>query len=73
MIYAPLVITGLHHTLLPVDLQLISDIGGTFLWPIIALSNIAQASAVLAMIYVNRKDEDEKQISIPACISGYLG
>ena len=73
MIYAPLVITGLHHTLLPVDLQLISDIGGTFLWPIIALSNIAQASAVLAMIYVNRKNEDEKQISIPACISGYLG
>lgn len=73
MIYAPLVITGLHHTLLPVDLQLISDIGGTFLWPIVALSNIAQASAVLAMIYVNRKNEDEKQISIPACISGYLG
>ena len=72
-LYAPLVITGLHHTLLPVDLQLISDIGGTFLWPIIALSNIAQASAVLAMIYVNRKNEDEKQISIPACISGYLG
>lgn len=73
MIYAPLVITGLHHTLLPVDLQLVSDIGGTFIWPIIALSNIAQASAVLAMIYVNRKNEDEKQISIPACISGYLG
>lgn len=73
MIYAPLVITGLHHTLLPVDLQLISDIGGTFLWPIVALSNIAQASAVLAMIFVNRKNEEEKQISIPACISGYLG
>ena len=49
-IYAPLVITGLHHMSNAIDLQLIADYGGTMLWPMIALSNIAQGSAVLAMI-----------------------
>lgn len=46
-IYPILVITGLHHTLLPVDLQLIATSGGTYIWPIAALANIAQGSAVL--------------------------
>lgn len=71
--YAPLVITGLHHMTNAIDLQLMSEFGGTNLWPMIALSNIAQGSAVLAMIYLNRKDEAEKQVSIPAAISCYLG
>ena len=72
-IYAPLVITGLHHMTNAIDLQLMSEFGGTNLWPMIALSNIAQGSAVLAMIYINRKNEEEKQVSIPAAISCYLG
>ncbi|MCT2347008.1 PTS system trehalose-specific EIIBC component [Niallia taxi] len=71
--YAPLVITGLHHMTNAIDLQLMSEFNGTNLWPMIALSNIAQGSAVLAMIYINRKDEREKQVSIPATISCYLG
>ena len=71
--YAPLVITGLHHMTNAIDLQLMSELGGTNLWPMIALSNIAQGSAVLAMIYINRKNEEEKQVSIPATISCYLG
>jgi len=71
--YAPLVITGLHHMTNAIDLQLMSEFGGTNLWPMIALSNIAQGSAVLAMIYLNRNDEEEKQVSIPAAISCYLG
>ena len=41
-VYAPLVITGLHHMSNAIDLQLIADFGGTMLWPMIALSNIAQ-------------------------------
>lgn len=71
--YAPLVITGLHHMTNAIDLQLMSELGGTNLWPMIALSNIAQGSAVLAMIYLNKNDEEEKQVSIPAAISCYLG
>lgn len=72
-VYAPLVITGLHHMTNAIDLQLMAQVGGTSLWPMIALSNIAQGSAVLAMIYLQRKNEEEKQVSIPACISAYLG
>lgn len=71
--YAPLVITGLHHMTNAIDLQLMSEFDGTNLWPMIALSNIAQGSAVLAMIYLNRKDEKEQQVSVPAAISCYLG
>jgi PTS system trehalose-specific IIC component len=72
-VYAPLVITGLHHMTNAIDLQLIAELGGTMLWPMIALSNIAQGSAVLAMLYLNKSDEEEKQVSIPAAISCYLG
>lgn len=72
-IYAPLVITGLHHMTNAIDLQLMAEFQGTMLWPMIALSNIAQGSAVLAMIYLQRKNKEAKQISIPACISCYLG
>lgn len=72
-IYAPLVITGLHHMTNAIDLQLMAEFGGTMLWPMIALSNIAQGSAVLGMIYLQKHNEAAKQISIPACISCYLG
>ena len=71
-LYAPLVITGLHHMTNAIDTQLSNQFGGTMLWPMIALSNIAQASAVLAMI-VLQKGERDRQVSIPACISGYMG
>jgi PTS system trehalose-specific IIC component len=71
-IYAPLVITGMHHTFLAVDLQLIGSIGGTFLWPIVALSNIAQGSAALAMYFI-LKDEKVKGLSLTSSISAYLG
>ena len=72
-LYAPLVITGLHHMTNAIDTQLIADAGGTGLWPMIALSNIAQGSAVLAFYVMNRHDEREAQISLPAAISAYLG
>ena len=72
-VYAPLVITGLHHMTNAIDSQLIASFGGTNLWPMIALSNIAQGSAVLAMIVLQKKNEKAQQLSIPACISCYLG
>lgn len=72
-IYAPLVITGLHHMSNAIDLQLIADYGGTMLWPMIALSNIAQGSAVLGMIWLQRKDAEAQEVNIPACISCYMG
>jgi PTS system trehalose-specific IIC component len=71
-LYAPLVITGVHHTTNAVDLQLVQSMGGTPIWPLIALSNIAQASAVMGIILISRK-ANEREISVPAAISAYLG
>lgn len=71
-LYAPLVITGIHHTTNAVDLQLMQDLGGTPIWPLIALSNIAQASAVVGIILISKK-AGERDISVPAAISAYLG
>ena len=56
-----------------IDLQLCADYGGTMLWPMIALSNIAQGSAVLAMIRLQKKNTRAQEVNVPACISCYLG
>lgn len=72
-IYAPLVITGLHHMTNAIDLQLIADYGGTMLWPMIALSNIAQGSAVLGMMYLQRKNAEAQEVNVPAWVSCWLG
>jgi trehalose PTS system EIIBC or EIIBCA component len=70
--YAPLVITGMHHTFLAVDLQLLSSTGTTFLWPMLALSNIAQGSAAIAMFFAFRT-EKQKGLALTSGISAYLG
>lgn len=74
-LYSPLVITGLHHMTNAIDTQLIADTATrtTGLWPMIALSNIAQGSAVLGYWWMTRHDEDESQITIPSFVSAYLG
>ncbi len=72
LIYAPLVITGLHHTFLAVDLILIGKSGTTMIWPMIALSNIAQGSAVFAAYFIY-KDAKTRAVSSSATISAYLG
>ncbi len=77
--YAPLVITGLHHMSNAIDLQLIADgqkmnpVQGTMLWPMIALSNIAQGAAVLGMSVLQKKNERAQEVNIPSMISCWLG
>lgn len=72
--YAPLVMTGLHHMTNAIDSQMLATPAkSTILWPMIALSNIAQGSSVLAMSVLQRKNERAQQINVPACISCYLG
>lgn len=72
-VYGPLVITGLHHMSNAIDLQLIADYGGTMLWPMIALSNIAQGSAVLAMSCLQKRNVQAQEVNVPAAVSCYLG
>lgn len=72
--YAPLVMTGLHHMTNAIDSQMLATPAkSTILWPMIALSNIAQGSSVLAMSVLQRKNERAQQINVPSCISCYLG
>ena len=79
MFYAPLVITGLHHMSNAIDLQLIAagqamnPVQGTMLWPMIALSNIAQGSAVAGMAALQKKNARAQEVNIPSMISCYLG
>ena len=62
----------MHHTFLAVDLQLIGATGSTFLWPMLAISNICQGSACLAMmaIVANQK---ERGLAMASGVSAYLG
>lgn len=73
ILYAPLVITGLHHTTLAIDAQLIADYGSTNLWPLIDLSNIAQGASVFAVYLLHKKNKKEAEISVPSTISAWLG
>ncbi|RIL78009.1 trehalose permease IIC protein, partial [Staphylococcus equorum] len=68
--------TGLHHMFLAVDFQLMgSSVGGTYLWPIVAMSNIAQGSAAFGAwyIYKKRKLEKEQSLAITSGVYGFLG
>ncbi|MBO2942688.1 PTS system trehalose-specific EIIBC component [Paenibacillus sp. F411] len=71
-LYAVLVITGMHHTFLAVDVQLIGSEGGTFLWPMLALSNIAQGAAALAMLFVYQ-EQKSKGLAVTSSVSAFLG
>jgi trehalose PTS system EIIBC or EIIBCA component len=72
VLYAPMVITGMHHMFLAVDLQLISTQCGTFIWPMIVMSNLAQGSAALGVFYMSRNLRERSMASTSA-ISAYFG
>lgn len=72
LLYAPLVITGMHHMFLAVDLQLIATHGGTFIWPMIVMSNLAQGSAALGVFFMSRNARERSMASTSA-VSAYFG
>lgn len=74
-IYAPFVITGMHHSFIAIETQLLADIattGGTFIFPIAAMSNVAQGAAALAVGFTT-KDTKMKGIAVPSGVTGLLG
>ncbi|SDH62073.1 PTS system, sucrose-specific IIC component [Vibrio xiamenensis] len=74
-IYAPFVITGMHHSFIAIETQLLADItttGGTFIFPIAAMSNVAQGAAALAVAFTT-KDVKLKGIALPSGITALLG
>lgn len=74
-IYAPFVITGMHHSFIAIETQLLTDIavtGGTFIFPIAAMSNIAQGAAALAVGFSTRETKT-KGIALPSGVTALLG
>ncbi|WP_332692812.1 sucrose-specific PTS transporter subunit IIBC [Halalkalibacter lacteus] len=75
LIYAPIVITGMHHSFIAVETQLLAEIartGGSFIFPVAAMSNIAQGAAALAVIFVTTNSK-MKSIASASGISALLG
>lgn len=73
--YAPIVITGMHQTFIAVETQLLADIahtGGTFIFSIAAMSNIAQGAACLGVAFT-MKDAKVRGLAIPSGVSALLG
>lgn len=75
LVYAPIVITGMHHSFIAVETQLLTDIaktGGSFIFPTAAMSNVAQGAATLAVLLLTR-DLKIKGVASAAGISALLG
>ncbi|ACE62022.1 sucrose-specific PTS transporter subunit IIBC [Actinobacillus pleuropneumoniae] len=73
--YAPIVITGMHQTFIAVETQLLAEMantGGTFIFPIAAMSNIAQGAACLGVAFA-MKDAKVRGLAVPSGISALLG
>lgn len=71
-LYAPIVITGMHQTFIAIETQLLASTAATFIFPIAAMSNIAQGAACLAVAVLN-KDAKTRGLAIPSGISALLG
>lgn len=69
--YAPLTMTGMHHSLLPIDIQLIAT-GGSFLLATASCSNVAQGASTIASMFIT-KDKKMKSIAASSGISALLG
>lgn len=49
LVYSPIVITGLHQSFPPIEIQLWATAGGSFIFAIASMANIAQGAATLAV------------------------
>ncbi|EGG70849.1 sucrose-specific PTS transporter subunit IIBC [Staphylococcus epidermidis] len=76
LLYAPIVITGMHHSFIAVETTLITDAtktGGSFIFPIATMSNIAQGGAALAAFFIIKQNKKLKGVASAAGISALLG
>jgi PTS system sucrose-specific IIC component len=72
-LYLPLVMTGLHHGLTPIHLQLIEEVGYSTLQTLNSMAGAGQVGAALALLLKFRNDENFKAIIKGALPVGILG
>ena len=69
---SPLVVTGMHHLFLGVNLQMIGTLGYTTLWPIQVMASLGQGAAALAIFFII-KNQKTKGVALTSAISAWLG
>ncbi|WP_252231907.1 PTS transporter subunit IIBCA [Clostridium sp. ZBS15] len=72
LLWEPLVVTGMHHALIAVNIQLIAATQQSFMLSIITITCVAEAGAVLAMAFLS-KSKNKKSIAISASTTALLG
>jgi PTS system sucrose-specific IIC component len=75
LVYAPITLTGMHHSFIAIETQLIADVahtGGSFIFTTASMNNVAQGAAVLAVLFLT-KNEKMKSICSASGISALLG
>ena len=75
LLYAPICLTGMHHSFIAVETQLIAaanTTGGSFIFPTAAMNNVAQGAAVFAVLLATH-NKKLKSICSAAGVSAMLG
>lgn len=71
-LYAPTVITGIHHMYSIIDLGQIQQFGYTYWLPLASSANIAQGAAALA-VALKTRDKKLKSMALPSSLSAFMG
>ncbi|MDD3402947.1 MAG: glucose PTS transporter subunit IIA [Hespellia sp.] len=71
-LYAPTVVTGIHHMYSIIDLGQIQEFGVTYWLPLASAANIAQGAAALA-VALKTKDKKLKAMALPSSLSAFMG
>ena len=71
-LYAPTVITGIHHMYSIIDLGQIQQYGYTYWLPLASAANIAHGAAALA-VALKTRDKKLKAMALPSSLSAFMG
>ena len=75
LFYAPIVLTGMHHSFIAIETQLLAEAavtGGSFIFVTASMNNVAQGAAVLAVL-ATTKDAKLKSLCSASGVSALLG
>ncbi|MGN1014722.1 MAG: glucose PTS transporter subunit IIA [Butyricicoccus sp.] len=71
-LYAPTVVTGIHHMYTIIDLGQIQEFGYTYWLPLASAANIAQGAAALA-VALKTRNKKLKSMALPSSLSAFMG
>ena len=71
-LWEPLVVTGMHHALIAVNLQLVAATQQSSMLAIVTITCVAEAGAVLAMALLS-KNKNQKSVCVSSAVSAMLG